>query len=276
MFDRHMSALVGEHNVNDQSADSPMSFTGPAAAHEYRALLLYAPNDTAGNALMRSFAKSVACPLDPSKRVPPATSVTHTSFYAMFRQPLPTPECAAQDSCLQSDACISHLSGLSPAWHGMACTPNLHASHEAPFPVGDLPHAGSQIIGYASEEAALARAADQPETVDAVINLQNLGGDWRHAGYTLRLNHTQVPHLSVPGQCHGVGLRCMCLYQVPGIIMNMHAGAINTWEAERPVLPPRSAVPQVLAVCKSAAPFGQVRPERMPCYISQYSHCASW
>lgn len=79
---------------------------GPAKSHEYRALLLYAPNLTAGQAVMRAFAQSVACPADASRK-----AALSTSFYALFRPPLPTEECEAQAACLSKPSCSEHLLG---------------------------------------------------------------------------------------------------------------------------------------------------------------------
>jgi len=56
---------------------------------------------------MAAFARSVACPLDPSKK-----ARYSNSFYEYFRQTLPTPECAEQGACLSNPACSAHLPGL--------------------------------------------------------------------------------------------------------------------------------------------------------------------
>lgn len=84
------------------------SLAGPAKVHEYRALLLFAPNTTAGEEVMAAFARSVACPEDSAKKAPMSSS-----FYAMFRQPIAQDECTPQYLCLSNANCSAHLQGRS-------------------------------------------------------------------------------------------------------------------------------------------------------------------
>lgn len=77
---------------------------GPAAGHDMRAVIAYAPNTSSEQAIMSAFMRSVACPDDPSKKLSYSDS-----FYTLFRQPLDTPECADQMKCLADAACSSHL-----------------------------------------------------------------------------------------------------------------------------------------------------------------------
>jgi hypothetical protein len=53
--------------------------------------------------------------------------------------------------------------------------------------------AGVQIVGYSTAEEAVDRAKREADTVDAVISLENLETGPGGVGYTLRVNHTQVP-----------------------------------------------------------------------------------
>lgn len=69
------------------------------------------------SAVVRNFARAVACPADPIKR-----SVSSQSFYALFRNPaVPASQCSEQQLCLSSQACWGHvLSGASANLIGYA------------------------------------------------------------------------------------------------------------------------------------------------------------
>lgn len=53
--------------------------------------------------------------------------------------------------------------------------------------------AGVQIVGYSTADEAVERATREADTVDAVVGLEDLEGGPGGVGYTLRVNHTQVP-----------------------------------------------------------------------------------
>lgn len=53
--------------------------------------------------------------------------------------------------------------------------------------------AGVQVVGYRTQAEAEQRARDQADTVDAIVSFKNLGLGSGGLGYTLRVNHTEVP-----------------------------------------------------------------------------------
>ena len=77
---------------------------GPAAAHGFRATLLYAPNDSSTAEFVEDFAHALACPVDPSKR-----EQLSGTFYSLFRPMIPAAQCAEQAACMQQPACWQHL-----------------------------------------------------------------------------------------------------------------------------------------------------------------------
>ena len=77
---------------------------GPAAAHGFRASLLYAPDDRSTADFVEDFARTLACPADPSKRTQQSGS-----FYSLFRPLIAAPECAEQEACMRQPACWQHV-----------------------------------------------------------------------------------------------------------------------------------------------------------------------
>ncbi|BDA45751.1 probable ATP-binding cassette sub-family A member 3 [Coccomyxa sp. Obi] len=133
---------------------------GPAAARGYRGLLLFSPNTSeTATAVMRNFARDVACPIDPVKK-----SGSSQSFYALFRDTTSAAQCSDQQLCLSSQSCWEHV---------------LY---------GDRPN----VVGFATEEEALQRAAAEAETVDAIVTF-NTGASSSDVSYTIRGNHTDLP-----------------------------------------------------------------------------------
>ena len=61
---------------------------------------------------MDAFARSVSCPADPAKKGPPS-ELRPSGFYKLFRQTLPTEECAQQEACLSNPDCSKHLLGTA-------------------------------------------------------------------------------------------------------------------------------------------------------------------
>ena len=111
-------------------------FAGPAKVAGYRAKILFSPNAT--TELMQNFARAVACPADPAKKAD-----ISTAFPALFRAPNPDPACEPADACMSNPACIQHV------W-------------------------ANNLQGFASPQEAEQFAAGNPDTVDAVIELNNL------------------------------------------------------------------------------------------------------
>ncbi|KAK9842270.1 hypothetical protein WJX81_003820 [Elliptochloris bilobata] len=136
------------------------TYAGPARATG-EARLLFAPNTSAdATALMRSAAAAVACPADAARKRPGARS-----FHALFRGSGGA-QCEQQGACLGTPAC----------WEGLL---------------------GRQIVGHPSEAEALAAAAAEPETVDAVVVFGDGGAAAPGARYTIRANHTGLPSTRV-------------------------------------------------------------------------------
>ena len=79
-------------------------YAGPAAAHGFRATVLYAPNDSSTAEFVEDFARALACPADPSKR-----EQLSGSFYSLFRPMISAAQCAEQAACMQQPACWQDL-----------------------------------------------------------------------------------------------------------------------------------------------------------------------
>ena len=77
---------------------------GPAAAHGFKASILYAPNDSSTADFVQDFARTLACPADSSKK-----AAGSGSFYSLFRQIIPSSECEEQNVCLQQPECWQHV-----------------------------------------------------------------------------------------------------------------------------------------------------------------------
>jgi hypothetical protein len=82
-----------------------LPYAGPAAARGYQALLLFSPNTSEiATAVMRNFARTVACPTDALKK-----SASSQSFYALFRDTAAPAKCAEQQLCYSSQGCWEHV-----------------------------------------------------------------------------------------------------------------------------------------------------------------------
>lgn len=66
--------------------------------------MLFAPNSSVELAVMRNFARAVACPIDPAKK-----EDASTSFPALFRSPNPDPACTESSHCIATPACSQHV-----------------------------------------------------------------------------------------------------------------------------------------------------------------------
>ncbi len=77
---------------------------GPAAAHGFRASILYAPNGSSTADFVQDFARTLACPADSSKK-----AAGSGSFYSLFRPLIPSSQCEEQETCLQQPECWQYI-----------------------------------------------------------------------------------------------------------------------------------------------------------------------
>ena len=66
--------------------------------------MLYTPNDSSTGDFARDFARTLACPADPSKKAPGSGS-----FYSLFRPLIPNSGCEEQVACLQQPECWQYI-----------------------------------------------------------------------------------------------------------------------------------------------------------------------
>jgi len=151
-------------------------YKGPGASSPTGATVLFAPNSTEELSLMTAVAQSLSCGSLHSS--PPLTepdftqtvgsnsyredlSVFIQTFSDMFPIANRSAECTTRAECLSSPQCYEPL-------------------------------IGRQLVGFQSEEEAVAHAMRNPQTVDGVVVVRS-GAGTSEVSYDIRLNHTLVP-----------------------------------------------------------------------------------